>query len=87
MLREKRKNVRATIRGELANVTTKGESWHFMSATPLTVTYNPYKTDCFVGEDNNGFKYKMDVADHVTIDSRGVIAWLAPRTLMRLERL
>jgi hypothetical protein len=51
------------------------------------MTWNPYKADCFVGEDENGFKYRLDVADFVTFDNRGVIAWLSAETLSRLERV
>ncbi len=48
VLREKRKNVHAYVRGTLASYIPLGESVPYDNEVVSTVTYNPYKYDSFV---------------------------------------
>ena len=48
VLREKRKNVHAYVRGTLVSYIPLGESVPYDDEVVSTVTYNPYKYDSFV---------------------------------------
>lgn len=70
VLREKRKNVHATIKGEpvFPGEYIKGQSWR--------VKYDPYKNDTFIGVAANGMTIKLKTARWVTFDKDGVFAWI-----------
>lgn len=66
VLREKRKNVHATIRGVVWDLNVCD-----LDPTGIQITYNPYKYDSFVTMDGNPVKG----ANQVAIYGRKIIAW------------
>lgn len=76
VLREKRKNVHALIRGE---------PWpmpfmpifavRYKHLKPHRVTYDPYKSPHFIGVPESGNYEILREAEYVTFDKDGVTAW------------
>lgn len=67
VLKEKRKNVHATVRGEI-------QEWdhRYEAMDGIEITYNPYKYSSFVVKSTGS---PVKGAEHVAIQGRRVIAW------------
>jgi len=89
VLREKRKNVHALIRGEFYDIekyqfADMKRTLVFLGYACLRVSYDPYKSGKFCGH-HNGREYDLTEADYVTLDERGVLAWCSPNTLTKMN--
>jgi hypothetical protein len=77
VLKEKRKNVHALIRGDVC-----GTAWlpnmqqRHPELKPWKVKYDPYTMESFIGVNKNGMTIKLKYAIYVTFDEDGVTAWL-----------
>ena len=77
VLREKRKNVHAFVRGEISDVNQSYETGEMFDLTPedmqrhgfRPITYNPYKYDSFVYADTGE---RVDTARQVAIIGRNI---------------
>ena len=69
VLREKRKNVHAYIRGRLHNIDNINKD-----GKEVEVTYNPYKYETFVDKDTEKFVY---YADEVLLTHNKVTAYIS----------
>lgn len=85
VLREKRKNVHALVRGKV-----RFGHIHFddRQLIPLNISYDPYTYDSFVGCTTIGdkFKYKVTKAEFVSFTNHGVIAWVKPEDFANMLR-
>ena len=78
VIREKRKNVHALICGELCGT----KEFDGTGLIPFKVSYDPYKTDRFLGHNaeynqrHMCVRVKLDEAEYVTFDGNGVTAWV-----------
>lgn len=76
VLREKRKNVHALIKGEVA-VNPTAVALKKMGYIPLHISYNPYSNESFVATPADFFTgCPISKASFVTLSPEGVRAWV-----------
>lgn len=72
VLREKRKNVHATIRG------VPIDEFVINGLVEWRVKYDPYNNSTFIGVNSAGNTIPLKKARYVTFDGGGVTAWIKP---------